>query len=357
MKSGRFLKEGVMTRSFWQHRSVLVTGANGFVGSWLCQRLVLEGAHVVVLIRDRVPGSNFHRLGLESQVTEVWGTLSDFELVCRTVAEYQVEYCFHLAAQAVVRVANQSPLSTFESNIRGTWNLLEALRLSKTIQGAVVASSDKAYGPCRDLPYREEYPLKPIYPYDTSKACADLLAGSYFHTFGLPVTVTRFANIYGGGDLNFSRVIPDSVRAVLMGQDPVILSDGTPERDFVFVDDAVDLYVEIAQRLPSGKVAGAVFNGGNNRPVKIIHLVEKIIELSGQKGLRPDVRGKDAGHAEIDRQWLDATKAIDLLGWKPRVSLEEGLSRTIDWYREYFELNASRIHKGLREREEPEASR
>jgi CDP-glucose 4,6-dehydratase len=346
-----------VAKSFWQHRRVLVTGANGFVGSWLCQRLVGEGAQVVALIRDQIPGSNFHRLRLESQVNEVWGTLSDFELVWRTVSEYQVEYCFHLAAQAVVRVANQSPLSTFESNIRGTWNLLEALRLSKTIQGAVVASSDKAYGPCRDLPYREEYPLNPLYPYDTSKACADLLARSYFHTFGLPVTVTRFANIYGGGDLNFSRIIPDSIRAVLMGQDPVILSDGTPERDFVFVDDAVDLYLEVAQRLASGEVAGEVFNGGNNRPVKIIRLVEKIIELSGQKRLKPDIRGKNVGHAEIDRQWLDATKARELLGWKPNVSLEEGLSRTIDWYREYLELKAPRIHKGLRGREKPDASR
>jgi CDP-glucose 4,6-dehydratase len=346
-----------MARSLWQHKRVLMTGANGFVGSWLCQRLVGEGAQVVALIRDQIPGSNFHRLGLESQVNEVWGTLTDFELVCRTVTEYQVEYCFHLAAQAIVRVANQSPLSTFESNIRGTWNLLEALRLSKTIQGAVVASSDKAYGPYRDLPYREEYPLNPVYPYDTSKACADLLARSYFHTFGLPVTVTRFANIYGGGDLNFSRIIPDAIRAVLMGQDPVIRSDGTPERDFVFVDDAVDLYLEVAQRLPSEKVAGEVFNGGNNRPVRIIRLVEKIIELSGQKGLKPDIRGKDVGHAEIDRQWLDATRAREVLGWKPKVSLKEGLSRTIDWYREYFELKAPRAHRGLRGRERPEASR
>lgn len=325
-----------MARSFWQNKRVLVTGANGFVGSWLCQRLLSEGAQVLVLIRDRVPGSNFHRLGLHARVDEISGTLTDFQLVSRMVSEYTVEYCFHLAAQAIVGVANQSPLSTFESNIRGTWNLLEALRLAKTIQGVVVASSDKSYGVHRDLPYREDHALNPLYPYDTSKACADLLARCYFHTFDLPVTVTRFANIYGGGDLNFSRIIPDSIRAVLRGHNPVIRSDGTPERDFIFVDDVVDLYLEIGKRLPGGQVAGEVFNGGHNQPVKILHLVEKIIELSGQKGLKPDIRGKDTGHAEIDRQWLDATKAKEALGWEPKVGLEEGLSRTIDWYREYF---------------------
>jgi CDP-glucose 4,6-dehydratase len=291
---------------------------------------------VVALIRDHIPGANFHRLGLHARVDEVAGTLTNFDLVWRTVSEYTVEYCFHLAAQAIVGVANQSPLSTFESNIRGTWNLLEALRLSKTIQGVVVASSDKSYGVHRDLPYREDHALNPLYPYDTSKACTDLLARCYFHTFGLPVTVTRFANIYGGGDLNFSRIIPDSIRAVLRGHNPVIRSDGTPERDFIFIDDAVDLYFELARRLPGGKVTGEVFNGGHNQPVKILDLVEKIIELSGQRGLKPDIRGKGAGHGEIDRQWLDATKARQVLGWEPKVGLDEGLTRTINWYREYF---------------------
>jgi len=298
--------------------------------------LVSEGAQVVALIRDHIPGANFHRLGLHARVDEVAGTLTNFDLVWRTVSEYTVEYCFHLAAQAIVGVANQSPLSTFESNIRGTWNLLEALRLSKNVQGAVVASSDKSYGVHRDLPYREEHALNPLYPYDTSKACVDLLSRCYFHTFGLPVAVTRFVNIYGGGDLNFSRIIPDSVRAVLRGHNPVIRSDGTPERDFIFVDDVVDLYLEIARRLPGEEVAGEVFNGGHNQPVKILDLVEKIIELSGRQDLRPDIRGKDAGHAEIDRQWLDATKARKVLGWEPTVGLEEGLSRTIEWYREYL---------------------
>ncbi len=325
-----------MSTDFWRDRPVLVTGANGFVGAWLTHRLVEQGARVVALIRDRVPGSNFHRLGLDGRIDQVDGGLEDFELVSRTVAEYEIEACFHLAAQAIVGVANRSPLSTFESNIRGTWHLLEALRLAGTVGRVVVASSDKAYGVHEELPYRETAPLLPRYPYDTSKACADLLAGCYFHTFGLPVAVTRFANLYGGGDLNFSRIVPDTIRSVLRGQNPVIRSDGTPERDFLHVDDAVDLYLTIARRLPAEDVAGVVFNGGHNEPVKILDLVERIIRIAGAKGLVPDIRGKDAGHGEIDRQWLDATRAREVLGWRPKVTLDEGLERTVAWYRDDF---------------------
>lgn len=314
----------------------MITGANGFVGSWLCARLLAEGACVVALIRDHIPRSNYHRLGLDQRVDTVSGALEDFELVSRTVAEYEVEYCFHLAAQAIVRVANRSPISTFESNIRGTWTLLEVLRLAKTIRGVVVASSDKAYGVHTELPYREEAPLQPRFPYDTSKACAELITRCYYYTFGLPVAMTRFANIYGGGDVNFSRVVPDTIRSVIKGVNPIIRSDGTPERDFIHVDDVVNLYLEIARRLPHEGVVGEAFNGGHNRPVRIFDLVTMIIELSGRKDLKPDIRGKDAGHGEIDRQWLDANKAREMLGWVPGVSLEEGLTKTIAWYREYF---------------------
>jgi CDP-glucose 4,6-dehydratase len=268
------------------------------------------------------------------------GGLEDFDLVSRAVAEYEVEYAFHLAAQAIVGVANRSPLSTFDANIRGTWHLLEALRLCGSVKGVVVASSDKAYGTHEELPYLETAPLTPQYPYDTSKACADLITRCYFHTWGLPVAVTRFANIYGGGDINFSRIVPDTIRSVLRGRDPVIRSDGTPERDFIFTEDAVDLYLEIARRLPDEGVAGEVFNGGHNRPVKILDLVEKIIDLSERKDLKPDIRGVDAGHGEIDRQWLDASKAKAVLGWTPKISLEEGLRRTLDWYRAFLEDDA-----------------
>jgi CDP-glucose 4,6-dehydratase len=322
-----------MSKSFWRGRRVLITGANGFVGSWLCRRLIDEGALVVALIRDHIPGANFYRLGLEARVDIVSGGVEDFPLLSRTVVEYEVETCFHLAAQAITGVANHSPLSTFETNIRGTWNLLEALRLGKGVRAVVIASSDKAYGCHENLPYTEGTPLQPLYPYDTSKACADLIARSFFHSFGLPVAVTRFANIYGGGDLNFSRIVPSTTRSVLQGDDPIIRSDGTPERDFIYVDDVVDLYLEVARRLPADGVSGGVFNGGHNRPVKVLDLVEKIITLSGKKGIRPDIRGTGAGHGEIDRQWLDATKAKEVLGWEPQVGLEEGLSRTIEWYR------------------------
>ncbi|MHC4779822.1 MAG: GDP-mannose 4,6-dehydratase [Planctomycetota bacterium] len=326
-----------MSESFWRDRRVLVTGGNGLVGSWLCKRLLDEGASVVVLMRDHIPESNFHRLGLEAKVDAVSGGLEDYDLIARAVVEHEVESCFHLAAQAIVGVANHSPLSTFESNIRGTWNLMEALRLGRGVRAVVVASSDKAYGRHEKLPYTEKAPLTPTFPYDTSKACADLIAMAYHHTFSLPVTVTRFANIYGGGDMNFSRIIPDTIRSVLKGRDPVVRSDGTPERDFVHVDDVVNLYMEIGSRLPHPGMAGQVFNGGHNRPVKILDLVEKIIALSGRTGLKPDVRGVGAGHGEIDRQWLDATKANEVLGWAPKVGLDEGLERTLKWYREALE--------------------
>lgn len=322
-----------MASSFWSGKRVFVTGANGFVGSWLCKRLIDEGAAVVALIRDHIPEANFFRLGLDRYCDIVRGCIEDFTVVSRIIHEYEVEICFHLAAQSIIGIANQIPCHTFETNVRGTWNLFEALRLGKAVQGVVVASSDKAYGCHEMLPYTEDTPLLPHYPYDTSKACADLIARCYFHTFGLPVTITRFANIYGGGDLNFSRIVPGTIRSVLLGENPVIRSDGTPERDFIHVDDVVDLYLEIGRRLPDKAVAGEVFNGGHNKPVQVLSLVEKIIDLSGVKGIRPKIMGKGI-QGEIDRQWLDATKAKVVLGWQPRIGLEDGLLRTIAWYRE-----------------------
>lgn len=326
-----------MADGFWRDRRVLVTGANGFLGSWLTRRLVDEGARVVALIRDHVPGANYYRMDLDRQVDEVAGDLCDFETVLRAAAEYEVEYAFHLAAQAIVNVANRSPLSTFNANVRGTWNLLEALRQAGTLKGVVMASSDKAYGPQAELPYKEDASFNAIYPYDVSKACAELIGRSYFHTYGLPVAVTRLANLYGGGDVNFSRIVPDTVRSVLQGKNPVIRTDGTPERDFLYVEDAADFYLTLARRLPGDGISGQAFNGGHNMPVQILALVKQIIALSGVEGVAPDIQGQDTGHAEIDRQWLDATKAERVLGWVPSVPLEEGLKRTIAWYREYFE--------------------
>ena len=322
---------GQMSDLFWKDLPVLVTGITGFVGSSLAARLVGLKARVVGLVRDDVAGSNFHQLGLEQAVTVVHGSLEDYPLLARTVNEYAIEVVYHLGAQTIVGTANRSPLSTFKSNIEGTWNLLEACRAHPGIRAVVVASSDKAYGTHKDLPYREDFLLNPEYPYDVSKACADLLARSYFRTYGLPVVITRFANIYGPGDLNFSRIIPDTIRSVLQGEVPIVRSDGTPERDYLYIDDATDLYILLAERIAETK--GEVFNAGHNKPVRVLNLVETILRLSGQTQLRPDIRGKGNPHGEIDRQWLDGGKVKRLLGWEPHMALEEGLQKTITWYK------------------------
>ena len=319
-----------MSDLFWKDLPALVTGITGFVGSSLAARLVGLKARVVGLVRDDVAGSNFHRLGLEKAVTVVHGSLEDYPLLARTVNEYAVEVVYHLGAQTIVGTANRSPLSTFKSNIEGTWNLLEACRAHPGIRAVVVASSDKAYGTHKDLPYHEDFLLNPEYPYDVSKACADLLARSYFKTYGLPVVITRFANIYGPGDLNFSRIIPDTIRSVLQGKNPIIRSDGTPERDYLYIDDVTDLNLLLAERIEETR--GEVFNAGHNKPIRVLELVEAILRLSGRMDLRPEVLGKGSLHGEIDRQWLDAEKAKKVLGWEPRVELGEGLRRTIIWY-------------------------
>jgi CDP-glucose 4,6-dehydratase len=243
---------------------------------------------------------------------------------------------FHLAAQTLVGVANRAPLSTFETNVRGTWLLLEACRAQR-VSAVVVASSDKAYGPQAELPYREDHPLQARYPYDASKAAADLIARSYWHTFGLPVAVTRFANLYGGGDLNRSRLVPEAIGAALAGRAPVIRSDGSPERDFLYVEDAVDAYLAIWQRLRldgGGGAAGEAFNAGGGGSHRVGDVVAAICRLAGSE-VAPEIRGQGTPHGEIDRQWVDSSKLTGLTGWQPRTGLEEGLRRAIDWYREH----------------------
>ncbi|MBU2560310.1 GDP-mannose 4,6-dehydratase, partial [archaeon] len=262
----------------------------------------------------------------------VSGDITDLATVERIFNEYEVNTCFHLAAQALVGVANRSPLSTFESNIKGTWNVLEAARNSKTFEGMVVASSDKAYGEHENLPYTEEFCLNALHPYDASKACADILARTYFNTYGLSVAVTRCANIYGGGDLNFSRIIPDTIQSILSDKPPIIRSDGTPVRDYMYIADAVGAYLTLAEKL--GKVKGEAFNFGTNSPIGVSELVDKIIKISGKTHLRPIIKGEAKG--EINMQYLKSEKAANLLGWKPKYSLEEGLKETIAWYDKYF---------------------
>ena len=330
MEAGAGAVEGVAL-SGSRGRTVLVTGAYGLLGSWLAKALVEARARVVVLRRDRHARSAL--LDLEGRVDVVDGDVSSPGLIERVLAEYEVSGVFHLAAQTQVGAAVRAPVPTFEANVRGTWLVLEACRLTG-VERVVVASSDKAYGRHVELPYTEEHALRAVYPYDVSKAACDMLARSYWHTFGLPVAVTRFANLYGGGDLNRSRLIPEAVCAALEGRAPVIRSDGTPERDFLYVEDAVRAYLAIWEALGHGQACGEAFNAGSGTPVRVRDVVELICRLAGA-AVEPDIRGTGTPEGEIDRQWVDSTKLMTLTGWRPDVSLEDGLRRTIAWYREH----------------------
>jgi CDP-glucose 4,6-dehydratase len=260
-------------------------------------------------------------------------------LIERALGEYEVESVFHLAAQTIVGVANAAPAATFETNVRGTWTLLEACR-RLGVSRVVVASSDKAYGIHDELPYREELALQPRFPYDVSKAAADLIARSYWHTFGLPVAVTRLANIYGGGDLNLSRLVPEVALAAIEGRAPVIRSDGSPARDFLYVEDAVEAYLAIWSMLEDGRAAGEAFNAGGDRPHSVIEVAQLVCRLAGT-GVQPDVRGTGTPPGEITSQWVDSAKLRTMSGWEPRVTLEDGLRRTLDWYRAYLHARRS----------------
>jgi len=315
-------------------RSVLVTGADGFVGAWLVRALLDRGAAVVTVRRDEPAASTLALLGVGDRIDVVHGDICSDGLVARTVNEYEVDTVFHLAAQTIVATANRSPPSTFETNIRGTWLVLEACRLHG-VERVVVASSDKAYGSQDELPYRETQPLRPLYAYDVSKAAADMVARSYWHTFGLGVAVARFANVYGGGDLNRSRLVPEAVDAALAGRRPVIRSDGSSQRDFLYVEDAACAYLAIAQALERGVGGGEAFNAGGGRPHRVRDVVALVGRLAGTS-VEPDIRGKGTPEGEIDCQWVDAAKLRALTGWQPTVGLEEGLRRTIDFHRAHI---------------------
>jgi CDP-glucose 4,6-dehydratase len=312
-------------------RRVLVTGGHGLLGAWLVKALLGRDVRVVAVRRDQPANSALSLFGLADRVDTVNGDICQPGLIARVLSEYEVDSVFHLAAQTLVGPARRGPEATFETNVRGTWLLLEACR-QHGVDAVVVASSDKAYGPQAKLPYTESTPLTPLYPYDASKAAADLIARSYWHTFGLPVAVTRFANLYGGGDLNGSRLVPEAATAALAGRPPVIRSDGSPERDFLYVEDAVDAYLAIWRALLSEQGRGEPFNAGGGRSHRVRDVVELICRLSGS-GVAPDIRGQGVPEAEIDRQWVDSAKLRELTGWKPVVELEEGLRRTLDWYR------------------------
>jgi CDP-glucose 4,6-dehydratase len=322
----------------------LVTGGHGFAASWLVMALLERGDSVRSLDRPdprlgdtgsvRPSALELHGIAAEVETVEV--DLRDAAGVERALTG--VDTVFHLAAQTIVGEANASPLPTFESNVAGTWTLLEACRAAE-VPAVVVASSDKAYGPSDELPYTEQTPLRATFPYDASKAAADLIARSYWHTYGLPVAVTRFANIYGGGDTNFSRLVPETVSAVLDGRRPVIRSDGSPERDFLYVEDAAAAYLAIAGALRDGEGGGEAFNAGGGEPHSVREVVSLICELA-ESDVEPDFKGTGTPPGEIDRQWLDAAKLGEATGWRSEVDLREGLSRTIAWYAEHAEVRA-----------------
>lgn len=321
--------------NFWQGKKVLVTGGNGFLGSWLIKSLVDQGADVVALIRDIIPCANLSLLGYDKKITVIYGKVEDHDLLVRILHEYEIDTCFHLAAQALVGVANKSPLSTFESNIKGTWCVLEACRSASTIKRVVIASSDKAYGSHEILPYTEEFKLQGLHPYDASKSCTDILSQTYYNTYKLPVAILRCGNIYGGGDLNFSRIIPDTARSIFYNKNPVIRSDGLFKRDYIHVMDVVNAYLKVAENLEKQEIQGQAFNFGTEKPITVIDLVTMMLSLAGKQHLKPVILNE--AKYEIKEQYLSIGKARKLLHWNPQISLEEGLKMTLAWYTQYGE--------------------
>ena len=320
--------------NFWQDKNVFVTGCTGLLGAWMTAELLAQGARVVGLVRDVVPHSELVRSGNVDKITAVYGDLCDYENMERILAEHEIDTIFHLAAQTIVGIANRAPLSTFEANIRGTYILLEAARRNPTVQRVLVASSDKAYGDQPDLPYHEDAPMQGRHPYDVSKSCADLIARSYAHTYGLPVVVTRCANLYGGGDLNWSRIIPGTIRSVLRGEPPIIRSDGLFKRDYMYVKDAVLGYMLAATQLHRPEIKGQAFNFGLEAPITALEMVNQIIAHAGRPNLAPKILNEAKN--EIEEQYLASAKAGSLLGWESRYTLDEGLPETIAWYEAFL---------------------
>lgn len=322
-----------MVSTFWNNKNVFITGGTGFLGSYLVKKLVNYGANVTILVRDYIPQSNIYRGEEYKKVNVVHGTLEDYLLIERTLGEYEIDTVFHLAAQAIVGVANRNPLGTFKSNIEGTWNILEAARKSLLIKRVIVASSDKAYGDQEKLPYDENMPLQGKHPYDVSKSCADLIAQTYYETYKLPVCITRCGNLYGGGDLNFNRIIPQSIQSILNNKAPVIRSDGSFIRDYFYIEDAVDAYINLAEKVVELNLGGQAFNFSNEIQLTVLELVNKILKIMGSS-MKPIILNQ--GSNEIIHQYLSAKKARTILGWSPNYTIDEGLSKTIEWYKDFL---------------------
>lgn len=320
--------------NFWLDRPTLVTGATGLVGAWLVRRLVASGADVLCLMRDWVPQSELTQSGIIERVKVVRGDVRDQALLERALGEYEIDTVINLAAQTIVTIANRNPVSTWETNVQGTWALLEACRRSPAVKQIVMASSDKAYGDSDTLPYDEETPLRGRHPYDASKSCSDIISQAYAASFRLPLVVTRCGNFYGGGDLNWNRIVPGTIRSVLRGQRPVIRSDGQYVRDYFYVEDGAAAYMLLAERLAEdAKLVGSAFNFSNETQVTVLEITEKILRLM-RSDLKPDVRNEATN--EIRHQYLSSARARQELNWKPLFTLDEGLQRTIDWYRSFL---------------------
>ncbi len=318
----------------WKNTQVFVTGCTGLLGSWLCKELINRKANVIGLIRDWVPKSILINDNYIYKMNIVRGDIADFYNIERILNEYEIEIVFHLAAQTIVEIANRNPLSTFETNIKGTWNILEASRRVPAVKKIIIASSDKAYGDQPVLPYHENTPLQGSHPYDVSKSCADMIAKTYHTTYGTPVCVTRCGNFYGGGDLNFNRVVPGTIRALLNDEQPIIRSDGSYIRDYFYIEDGVHAYLHLAEKMDEENIRGEAFNFSNELQITVLELVKKIISLMGKENIEPKVLG--IARNEIIHQYLSAEKARKMLNWAPKYTLDEGLKRTIDWYEDFF---------------------
>ncbi len=320
----------------WADRNVFVTGATGLLGAGVVEELLDRGANVTTLVRDWVPRSRLIEEGLLERTNVVRGELEDLAVIVRGMNEYEVDTVFHIGAQTIVGTANRTALSTFESNIRGTWNILEACRqCARLVERVVVASSDKAYGTHETLPYTEDAPLQGRFPYDASKSCADILSFCYHESYGVPLAVTRCGNLFGGGDLNFNRIVPGTIRSALRDESPIIRSDGTFVRDYFFVRDAVHAYLELADRLPGEDFAGEAFNFGTERPLSVTEIVRLILEVMGKTSLEPEILNEATN--EIPAQYLDCSKARRTMGWEPRFTMEEALAETVTWYERWLD--------------------
>lgn len=323
----------------WRNKTVLVTGAGGLVGSWLVNDLIALGAAVIVLIRDISPVSNFFLYGLDKKVIQVQGDLCDYKSLVRIINEFDINTIFHLGAQTIVGYANRSPLSTFHSNIEGTWNLLEACKNSPWVKKIIIASSDKAYGDQKILPYTEDTALAGKYPYDVSKSCADLIAQSYFHTYKLPVCITRCGNIFGPGDFHWNRIVPGTIRSLLQDESPIIRSDGSYIRDYIYVKDIVDAYILLAQKMENdAQCIGQAFNISEESPLSVLQLVMRITNIMEKSHIQPIIQNKIFG--EIKDQYLSCDAFKKRCHWMPKYGFEQGIQETITWYKNYFKQDS-----------------